>query len=225
MFVAHWQRLIPGLDSITGFACCSSQSPRPQIIAATMGPHTLKATHVTRVALRAVEAARAILKQRSMSLSGDVEVDCAALRSFRVGPQSVAWQDEVAQWERISTVSLVFFFPEVFRILFTSCASLRQEPEEEKPLYFLTHLRWAGAIERGCEGRLLLHKLPFTLLVPGARPAVESLQDVRPTQFLEKLERPVTVHADGAKVWRSECTRQQLAFRNVVHCSCENAIQ
>ena len=90
-------------------AYCSSQCPRPQTIAATMGPHTLKATQVIMDALRAVEAAAAILEQRSMTLSGDVEVDCTALRTFRVGPQSVAWQDEVAQWVRISTVSFVLF--------------------------------------------------------------------------------------------------------------------
>lgn len=81
----------------------------------------------------------------------------------------------------------------------------------------MTHVRWAGAVERGTNGKLLLHKLPFSLLTPGARPAVESLQDVRSTRFLEKIVRPCCVHADGAKSWRSECRKFRLPFRNVVH--------
>ena len=89
--------------------------------------------------------------------------------------------------------------------------------KKQLPIYFLTHLRWAGCVERGEGGRLLLCQLDHILLQPGSCPATESLKDVRKTGFLKQLQRPCTVYGDGAKSWKSECKRVRLCFRDVTH--------
>ena len=78
-------------------------------------------------------------------------------------------------------------------------------------------LRWGGCVERGSNGRLSLCKLDFVLLPPAAKPVTESLADLKKCHFLEHLQKPVTVFADGAKAWKTESRRLRLTFRNVVH--------
>ena len=90
-------------------AYCSSQCPRPQTIAATMSDDALKATQVIMDALRAVEANAAILEQRHMTLTGDVEMDATAVRTFRIGPTSHAFKEEVDAWFA-SRLHFVFSF-------------------------------------------------------------------------------------------------------------------
>ena len=93
-------------------AYCSSQCPRPQTIAATMSDDALKATQVIMDALRAVEANAAILEQRHMTLTGDVEMDATAVRTFRIGPTSHAFKEEVDAWVRFSIALCFFHFEE-----------------------------------------------------------------------------------------------------------------
>lgn len=61
-------------------------------------------------------------------------------------------------------------------------------------------------------------KLPTILLRPQSRPPAESLKDVRISKLLEKVIPGATVHADGARAWKSESKRLKLRFKNVVHC-------
>ena len=97
------------------------------------------------------------------------------------------------------------------------CNMFSGRKKKPLPIYFLTHLRWAGCVERGEGGRLLLCQLDHILLQPGSCPATESLRDVRKTGFLRQLKRPCTVYGDGAKSWKSECERHRLCFRDVTH--------
>ena len=97
------------------------------------------------------------------------------------------------------------------------CNMFSGRKKKPLPIYFLTHLRWAGCVELGEGGRLLLCQLDHILLQPGSCPATESLRDVRKTGFLRQLKRPCTVYGDGAKSWKSECKRHRLCFRDVTH--------
>ena len=82
------------------------------------------------------------------------------------------------------------------------CNMFSGRKKKPLPIYFLTHLRWAGCVELGERGRLLLCQLDHILLQPGSCPATESLRDVRKTGFLRQLKRPCTVYGDGAKSYK-----------------------
>jgi hypothetical protein len=87
-----------------------------------------------------------------------VEVDATALGTFRIGQASQAFREEIAQWRQ-------------------------KHPGKKRPIYFLCHLRIAGCIECGAEGKVILKELPLVLLAPGSRPPTESLKDVQHTGF------------------------------------------
>ena len=97
------------------------------------------------------------------------------------------------------------------------CNMFSGRKKKPLPIYFLTHLRWAGCVERGEGGRLLLCQRDHILLQPGSCPAIESLREVRKSGFLKQLKRPCTVYGDGAKSWRSDCKRHRLCFSDVTH--------
>ena len=82
------------------------------------------------------------------------------------------------------------------------CNMFSGRKKKPLPIYFLTHLRWAGCVELGEGGRLLLCQLDHILLQLGSCPATESLRDVRKTGFLRQLKRPCTVYGDGAKSYK-----------------------
>ena len=57
----------------------------------------------------------------------------------------------------------------------------------------------------------------FEWISPASKTVCESLADVKKCCFLERLRKPVTVFADGAKAWKTESRRLRLTFRNVVN--------
>ena len=80
---------------------------------------------------------------------------------------------------------------------------------------------WGGrgcgvALGGGGENIIRCCPLCYVLLPPPAKPVTGSLADVKKC-FLERLRKPVTVFADGAKAWKTESRRLRLTFRNVVH--------
>ena len=87
-------------------------------------------------------------------------------------------------------------------------------PRRQVPKYFLCHVRCAGALERGSEGRCLLSPLPPKLVEEGARPVVESVQDVLTSSLLSSQARVFSV---GARSWARCCADVGLEHAAVKH--------
>ena len=83
--------------------------------------------------------------------------------------------------------------------------------------YLLLHLRVAGILERGEEGRLILKELPHRLVSPGARPTPESNEDVTSSLLLERTHHAAEIHADGARAWKSHANKLKRKFAQVQH--------
>ena len=129
-------------------------------------------------------------------ISVKVEVDATALGTFRIGQAFQAFQEEIAQWRQ-------------------------KHPGKKRPIYFLCHLRIAGCLERGADGKVILKELPLVLLAPGSRPPTESLKDVQHTGFFQfqrlVKSKKTRVHADGNKAWKSQALKQGFQFSAVSH--------
>eukprot|EP00435_Cladocopium_sp_Y103_P003848 s1299_g1.t1 len=84
------------LHTVTSY--CKTQCPRRQSMASTMGPEGPKVVQAVLDCLRSIEAATARKEQSKMHLKNDVEVDATSLRTFRIGPNSQAFKEEITQW-------------------------------------------------------------------------------------------------------------------------------
>ncbi|OLQ05707.1 hypothetical protein AK812_SmicGene11061 [Symbiodinium microadriaticum] len=81
---------------------------------------------------------------------------------------------------------------------------------------FQLHIRCAGALQRNRP--VLVVPLPPKLVVPGARPPTESLEDVYDSNLVSKLARGETqAFSDGNKAWRRVCQEAGIPFEDVVH--------
>ena len=119
-------------------------------------------------------------------ISLTVEVDATALGTFRIGQASKAFQEEIAQWTQ-------------------------KHPGKKRPIYFLCHLRIAGCLECGAEGKVILKELPLVFLAPGSRPHWFFSSS---SAWWNPKER---VHADGNKAWKSQALKQGFQFSAVSH--------
>ena len=93
--------------------------------------------------------------------------------------------------------------PEPVRNFQQEIAQWRGSHPKEKKKYLLLFWRWAGALERGQRGRFLISELPHVMTSPSGRPPVESLNDVKSCQLLERTLPKSQIFADGNKSWAS----------------------
>ena len=93
--------------------------------------------------------------------------------------------------------------PEPVRNFQQEIAQWRGSHPKEKKKYLLLFWRWAGALERGQRGRFLISELPHVMTSPSGRPPVESLNDVKSCQLLERTLPKSHIFADGNKSWAS----------------------
>ena len=93
--------------------------------------------------------------------------------------------------------------PEPVRNCQQEIAQWRCSHPKEKKKYLLLFWRWAGALERGQRGRFLISELPHVMTSPSGRPPVESLNDVKSCQLLERTMPKSHIFADGNKSWAS----------------------
>ena len=205
--------------------------PTRQTVASGLGSEGPKIAQTVMDALRTLEAEDGKRMNSRLAQTGDCEVDGTSLRTLRIARNNPHWRQEIDDWMRhldaLSTVKNCLktclkdrscrTYLCLHACLHGLIDSAAGKKKKEKPKYFLTHLRWGGCVERGSNGRLSLCKLDFVLLPPAAKPVTESLADVKKSHFLERLQKPVTVFADGAKAWKTESRRLRLTFRNVVH--------
>ena len=159
----------------------------------TMRLHGLHNRVVQRVhdELRRLEANAARARFRDLQLKGDVELDATVLRKVHISSRNPDWVCLVKDWQQ-------------------------KHPGAALPKVFQLHIRCAGALQR--DGPVLLAPLPAKLVVPGARPPTESLQDVYSSGLVTKLAPGATqAFSDGNKAWKKVCLEAGLPFEEVVH--------
>ncbi|CAE7229343.1 unnamed protein product [Symbiodinium microadriaticum] len=139
--------------------------------------------------LRRLEANEGRRLLHKIRLKGDVELDATALRKVHISSTNEGWAPLVEEWKR-------------------------KHPRRVVPQVFQLHIRCAGALQR--DGPVLVVPLPPKLVVPGARPPTESLEDVYDSNLVSKLARGETqAFSDGNKAWRRVCQEAGIPFEDV----------
>ncbi|CAE7627147.1 unnamed protein product, partial [Symbiodinium sp. KB8] len=158
------------------------------LVSAVPGMGMLRASHFAD-ALRAAEATAAQRRQRSITLTGNLEADATGLRQLVLKRTNSNFSNAVQALEK-------------------------KLPKPES--HYRCWVRILGLCERKTR-KLILAPIPDKVVTLKAKPPPESKQEIEESGLLQHIRRPAKVYSDGALSWPPVLRARNLPFAETCH--------